>query len=140
MLRITPELEIPEAELQERFVRAPGPGGQNVNKIASAVMLRFDAARSTVLSEAARARLAVLAGRRLTDQGVIVIIASRYRTQARNRADARHRLAALIARATEAPPPPRRATRPSKASITRRLDSKSQRGQRKALRRPPGKD
>lgn len=140
MLRVTPSLEIPETELHESFVRAPGPGGQNVNKVATAVMLRFDAARSTALTEAMRARLATLAGRRMTDEGVIVIIANRHRTQPRNREDARQRLAELLARAAEAPPPPRRATRPTKGSVARRLDGKARDAKRKAMRRAPTAD
>lgn len=140
MLRITPSLEIPETELHESFVRAPGPGGQNVNKVATAVMLRFDAARSTALTEAMRTRLATLAGRRMTDEGVIVIIANRHRTQPRNREDARQRLAELLARAAEAPPPPRRATRPTKGSVARRLDGKARDAKRKAMRRAPATD
>jgi len=137
MLTITPGLQIPESELEETFIRASGPGGQNVNKVATAVMLRFDAARSAGLSDAVRARLRTLAGRRMTEDGVVVILANRHRTQAMNREDARQRLAELIARAAEAPPPPRRATRPSKASVTRRLDSKTRAARTKALRRPP---
>jgi len=140
MLTITPTLAIPEAELEETFIRASGPGGQNVNKVSTAVMLRFDAARSASLSDAVRARLRTLAGRRMTDDGVVVIIASQHRTQAMNREAARRRLAALIARAAAAPPPPRRATRPSKASVTRRLDSKARAARAKALRRPPRGD
>jgi ribosome-associated protein len=140
MLRVTPSLEIPESELHESFVRAPGPGGQNVNKVATAVMLRFDAARSTALTEAMRTRLATLAGRRMTDEGVIVIIANRHRTQPRNREDARQRLAELLARAAEAPPPPRRATRPTKGSVARRLDGKARDAKRKAMRRAPAPD
>jgi ribosome-associated protein len=140
MLQVTPTLAIPEAELEERFIRAPGPGGQNVNKVATAVMLRFDAARSTVLSEAVRARLVALAGRRLTDDGVVVIVANRHRTQVRNREDARARLAELLARAAAPPPPPRRATRPGRAAVARRLEAKARDGARKAMRRTPPAD
>ena len=107
MLTITPTLAIPEAELEETFIRASGPGGQNVNKVSTAVMLRFDAARSPGLSDLLRAKLRTLAGRRMTDDGVVVIIASQHRTQAMNREAARRRLAELIARAAAAPPPPR---------------------------------
>jgi ribosome-associated protein len=140
MLTITPTLAIPEAELEETFIRASGPGGQNVNKVSTAVMLRFDAARSPGLSDLLRARLRTLAGRRMTDDGVVVIIASQHRTQAMNREAARQRLAKLIAQAAAAPPPPRRATRPSKASVKRRLDSKTRAARAKALRRPPRGD
>lgn len=138
MLTITPRLAIAESEIEERFVRAPGPGGQNVNKVATAVMLRFDAAASTALSEAVRARLRTLAGRRMTDAGVVVIIANTHRTQAANREAARRRLAELLARAAAAPPPPRRPTRPTKGSVQRRLSSKTERARTKQGRRPPG--
>ena len=124
-LRITPAIALDEDELVERFVLASGPGGQNVNKVASAVELRFDAARSPSLSEPVRARLKRLAGHRLTQEGVIVIQANRFRTQERNRADARERLVALIAAAV--PPKPRIATKPTRASKERRLESKKQR-------------
>lgn len=137
MLTITPSLAIPDSELEERFIRAPGPGGQNVNKVATAVMLRFDAANSPSLPDRVRARLATLAGRRMTADGVIVIIANRHRTQPRNREDARQRLAELIARAAEAPPPPRRASRPTLGSVKRRLEGKARAGATKALRRAP---
>jgi len=137
MLAITPSLTIPEAELEESFVRAAGPGGQNVNKVATAVMLRFDAAASTALDDAVRERLLRLAGRRANSAGVVVIIANRHRTQAANREDARQRLAELIGRAAEAPPPPRRATRPTKSSVRRRLETKARAARQKALRRTP---
>jgi ribosome-associated protein len=137
MLAVTPTLTIPDSDLEESFIRAPGPGGQNVNKVASAVMLRFDSAASTVLDDAVRERLLNLAGRRATTDGVVVIIANRHRTQAANREDARRRLADLIARAAEPPPPPRRATRPTKASVKRRLETKALAARRKKLRRAP---
>jgi ribosome-associated protein len=137
VLQVTPTLAIPEAELEERFIRAPGPGGQNVNKVSSAVMLRFDAANSPSLSDRVRARLATLAGRRMTAEGVVVIIANRHRTQPRNREDARSRLAELLAHAAEAPPPPRRATRPTRGSVKRRLEGKARAGVQKALRQAP---
>ena len=132
-LRCTPQIAIDEGELEESFVRASGPGGQNVNKVASAVQLRFDVRRSRSLPDAVAVRLMRLAGRRLTDEGVLVITAQRFRTQERNREDARERLAALVAEAA-VPPKPRRATRPTLASKTRRLESKSRRGAVKRLR------
>ena len=114
---------IPEHELQERFVRASGPGGQNVNKVATAVELRFDVAGSPSLPEPVRARLLARRDRRVTDDGVLVINAQRFRTQDRNRQDARERLAAFIATGLRAPAP-RIATRPTRASKQRRLDAK----------------
>jgi len=116
-------LPIPEAELVERFVRASGPGGQNVNKVATAVELRFDVARSPSLPEAVRERLLARRDRRMTDDGVFVINAQRFRTQERNRQDARERLHAFIEAGLHAPKP-RVATRPSRASKERRLDAK----------------
>src|SRR5207342_3612528 len=115
MLEITPNLSIPDDELVERFVRSSGPGGQNVNKVATAVQLRFDAARSPSLPEGVRARLLRLAGRRATREGVIVIDAQRFRTQERNRADALERLLELVRQATVVPKP-RRRTKPTRAS------------------------
>lgn len=116
-------IEIPESELVERFVRATGPGGQNVNKVASAVELRFDVAGSPSLPETVRARLLAARDRRLTDDGVLVIQAQRFRTQERNREDARARLAAFIADGARVDPP-RIATRPTRASKERRLSEK----------------
>jgi ribosome-associated protein len=138
MIRITPSISIGEGELEERFIRASGPGGQNVNKLASAVQLRFDARRSPSLPDDVRARLERLAGRRLTRDGVIVINAQRHRTQERNREDARERLVDLIRRAA-VPPIPRRATKPTAAARERRLESKKRRSSIKGLRRtrPP---
>ena len=118
---------IPEDELQERFVRASGPGGQNVNKVATAVELRFDVAGSPSLPEAVRERLLARRDRRMTDEGVLVINAQRFRTQERNRQDARERLAAFIETGLHAPKP-RIATRPSRAAKQRRLDAKRRSG------------
>ena len=118
-----PSLTIPDAELIERFVRASGPGGQNVNKVATAVELRFDVARSPSLPDAVRERLLAGRDRRMTDDGVFVINAQRFRTQERNRQDARDRLHAFIEAGLHAPKP-RVATRPSRASKERRLDAK----------------
>ena len=133
MLPLTDALSIPESELEERFVRSSGPGGQNVNKVATAVQLRFDAAHSSVLSDDVRVRLRKIAGTRMTDEGVLVIDARRHRTQARNREDARERLAAFIASGLHAPVP-RIATRPSRAAKKRRLDDKRERSTIKKAR------
>ena len=132
-VRVTPRVWLEESELQEMFVRAPGPGGQNVNKVASAVQLRFDVAASPSLPEDVRERLRRLAGRRLTAAGVLVIEAHRYRTQLRNREDARERLFALIRHAA-VPPKPRKATKPSAATRERRLREKRLRAQLKRAR------
>ena len=134
MLSVTPDLSIDESELEESFVRASGPGGQNVNKVATAVQLRFDVQRSPSLPEAVRERLMRLAANRLSSEGILLIEARRFRSQEQNRQDARHRLTALIRQATEAPKP-RRATRPSQAARQRRMEGKRQRGQIKKLRR-----
>ncbi|TCT09965.1 ribosome-associated protein [Tepidamorphus gemmatus] len=135
-IRITASISIEESELEERFVQASGPGGQNVNKVASAVQLRFDVAGSRSLPEDVRTRLKSLAGRRLTRDGVLVIDARRHRTQERNRQDARQRLIALIRRAAERPAP-RRPTRPTLASKKRRLEAKSARSAIKNRRARP---
>ena len=127
MLEISDNLAIPDTELVERFVRSAGPGGQNVNKVATAVELRFDLAGSPSLPEPVRARLLAKRDRRITDEGVLVISAQRFRTQERNREDARERLAAFIASGLRAPKP-RVATRPTRASKERRLSGKRERG------------
>ena len=127
-LIISPDLAIPDAEIVERFVRASGAGGQNVNKVSSAVELRFDIAGSPSLPEPLRARLLARRDRRLTDAGVLVIDAQRFRTQDRNRQDARERLAAIIAAALVVPKK-RVATKPSRAAKARRLDAKRERSQ-----------
>jgi ribosome-associated protein len=139
MLRITDKISIDPAELEEVFVRASGPGGQNVNKVSTSVQLKFDARRSPSLPNDVRERLQRLAGRRLTGDGVIVITASRFRSQARNREDARARLMELIRQAAT-PAKPRRATKPTYASKVRRAESKRRRGRLKSLRRPAGWD
>lgn len=133
MIPITASITLDEREIQENFVRASGPGGQNVNKVSTAVQLRFDVARSPSLPETVRARLTALAGRRMTNDGVLIIEAERFRSQKRNREDALQRLVALILEATEIDPP-RYATRPTLASKKRRLESKQRRGDTKRLR------
>jgi ribosome-associated protein len=130
LLYITPQIVIEESELEERFVRASGPGGQNVNKVATAVQLRFDAEHSPALHEEIRARLRALAGGRMTDEGVIVIDARRHRTQAQNREDARERLADLLRQAA-ARPRRRRKTSPTRASKEQRISMKKRRAETK---------
>jgi ribosome-associated protein len=135
MLRITSNLAIDEAELHFDFVTSSGPGGQNVNKVASAAQLRFDAAASPALDDALRQRLSLLAGRRMTRDGVIVIHAQRFRSQEQNRRDATERLVALLRQAALRPKA-RHKTKPSRAARARRLDEKRRRGAQKAGRKP----
>jgi ribosome-associated protein len=140
MIRVNAQIELDEREIQEDFVRASGPGGQNVNKVSTAVQLRFDVARSPSLPDPVRARLIALAGRRITQDGVLIIEAERFRSQRRNRDDALERLIELIREACEVDKP-RRPTRPTLASRKRRLESKQRRGETKKLRTvKPGAD
>ena len=133
MIQVTDTIAIDERELEERFVRSPGPGGQHVNKVSTAVELRFDAARSPALPEPVRERLLRLAAGRLSAEGMVVIEAHRYRSQERNRRDALERLIALIQQATLVQKP-RKATRPTRGSQERRLEGKAQRSKTKGLR------
>src|SRR6185312_10217729 len=134
MIRITDDISIDESELSESFVRSSGPGGQNVNKVSSAVQLRFDVRRSPSLPNDVAVRLMRLAGKRLTKDGVIVIVAQQHRTQERNRADARERLFELI-REAAVRPVPRRATKVPRAAKRKRLETKKHRSGVKSLRR-----
>ena len=140
MIEVTRSIQLDERELEERFVLAQGPGGQNVNKVSSAVELRWDARNSPALTDEVRARLERLAGRRMTKEGVLVLISQRFRDQPRNRADALDKLLALIRQAAEPPPPPRKRTRPTFASKQRRLEGKSRRSGIKAGRGRPSRD
>ena len=135
-IRVTGSLAIDPDEIQESFVRAAGPGGQHVNTTSTAVQLRFDVRRSPSLPEDVRERLTRLGGRRIDSDGVLMIEAHRYRTRERNRADARARLAALIAQAAVRPKP-RIATRPTRASTERRLETKRKQSSSKRMRRAP---
>ncbi|HEV2300365.1 MAG TPA: alternative ribosome rescue aminoacyl-tRNA hydrolase ArfB [Stellaceae bacterium] len=136
MIPIRDDIVLDEAEVELSFIRASGPGGQNVNKVASAAQLRFDVPRSRSLPEGVRARLARQLGKRLSRDGILVITARRYRSQERNRAEALARLVALIRRAA-APPKPRRPTRPPAAENERRLAAKTRRAAVKKWRRAP---
>jgi ribosome-associated protein len=140
MIRVTPSLWLEDGEIAYEFLRASGPGGQNVQKVESAVRLRFDVRHSQSITEYVRIRLERLAGSRLTKDGVLLIEAQRYRTQERNRADALERLIDLIREAAAPPPPPRRKTKPTLGSKMRRLEGKKLRGDVKALRGKPPQD
>jgi ribosome-associated protein len=139
MIRVTRTIAIDESDLVWDFVRASGPGGQHVNKVATAAQLRWDTARATGLADDVRERLRKLAGRRMTADGVLMIVARRYRSQERNRDDALGRLVALVRKAAQRPKP-RRKTKPTRASRERRLDEKRHRGNVKRTRRRVRKD
>jgi ribosome-associated protein len=134
MIAVTPHISLEDAEIQLSFVRSSGPGGQNVNKVATACELRFDVRQSLSLPADVAVRLMKLAGRRLTKDGVLVIAADRFRSQEQNRQDAVDRLVAMVREAAKPPPPKRRATKPTKSSVERRLKAKTARGGIKKLR------
>ena len=141
MIEVTPDIFLADDEVQVRAVRASGPGGQHVNKVSTAIELRFDVRGSESLPERVRARLEALAGSRLTLEGVLVLVAQEYRSQEMNRQAALDRLTDLIRKAAEPPPPPRKKTRPTYASKLKRLEGKSKRSNVKAMRgRPRGDD
>lgn len=140
MIRITPAIALEDGEISFEFLRASGPGGQNVQKVETAVRLRFDVRRSPSLTDYVRGRLERLAGGRLTKDGVLVIEAQRHRTQERNRNDAMERLIDLIREAAAPPPPPRRKTKPTLGSKIRRLEGKKLRSGVKAMRGRPSQD
>lgn len=137
-IRITPQIEIKESEIEENFIRASGPGGQKVNKASTAVQLRFDVANSPSLTEAVRKRLMKIASNRISTEGILIIESSQYRSQGRNRHDARRRLIHLIRQAAK-PPKTRKKTKPTEAANKRRLEQKRRRSEIKRLRRniPP---
>ncbi len=139
MLQVTPQIAIDESELEERFIRSSGPGGQNVNKVSTAVQLRFDVSGSAAIDARMRQRLRTLAGTRMTADGVLVIDARRHRTQAQNRDDARERLLDLLREAAKTPRR-RRATAPTRSSQERRVDTKKRRARTKQTRGPVGGD
>ena len=139
MIEITPSIYIDEQEVEFAFIRSAGPGGQNVNKVSTAVQLRFNLGESTSLPPEVKQRLARLAGRRLTSKEILVIEARQHRTQEQNRQAAQDRLVRLIRMALE-PPHPRHKTRPTRASIARRLETKRKRGETKRQRRDAGID
>lgn len=136
MIQVTPTIKLDERELSFHFIHSSGPGGQNVNKVATAVQLRFDAVHSASLPEAVRQRLLQQQRNRINRDGELVIDARRFRSQERNRDDALNRLVAFIQQAAQVPKP-RRKTRPSKAAKERRLKQKQQKGEKKRLRKPP---